>query len=145
MSSKTFIEQWTRDIGVEFKYVEEPEQLETPLCPYAVEFAAWCETLLAETNPTDDISINTNLLALQDAYWSWFELAPKKHRYHYLDPRNGKKCLFVVYYQTFVKLRKLAIAITKPRLKPPKPPQPSMTDQFLGLGEDLGPAFNVDE
>jgi hypothetical protein len=141
MSSNTFIEQWTKDIGIEFQYVEQQEPEEHPLCFFAADFFQWCQNLIDElhSNKVTDISINVALLDLQDTFWSWFTSAPKQHRYHHLNPKNGKKCLFAVYQETYMTLRKLALSITPPRLKePPKPPPPQTIDRGIFLGEDVG-------
>lgn len=115
-------------------------------CFYARKLALWaeqlCFTVLQEPCL---VSINQSKLQLQDKFFEWYIVVPKKHRV--LISANHI-CLFQVYQLAYERLRVAELAITPPllflppppaALPPPPPPPPPVQPQIAGifLGEQL--------
>ena len=129
----------------------EIEELEGPpprvpipesVCPYAEQFARWCQELCAELQKGATIvTVNQKKVLLLDKYFDWRAVVPKAHRTRMND--RGHRCIWHVFDETYLKVRALELALTPPMLflppkhqRPPKPVLPQVAGIVLGEIED---------
>jgi hypothetical protein len=96
------------------------------ICPPAKPFAEVCETLLQEVslNPTD-VKVNQALYTLQMKFFATYERVPAACRKHFTSTKV--RCIFQVYYETYVKLWTIDLKLRPPRFQEPPPPPPPPT------------------
>lgn len=120
--------------------VQEVEEEERDICPYALQFETWAIELVRE-HGTTLVSINQGKVLLVDRYFEWRATVPTAHRNRVND--QGHICIFHVFdeaYRTF-RTRELSIRppiIFIPEPKPPLPPPspPQIAGIFIGEVDD---------
>jgi hypothetical protein len=141
MNYQTDVEQRTLH-GVAFTLPG--SDTKSKMCPIAELFAPVCETLIQDVsaNPTD-VKVNQALHTLQAKFFSCYERAPAACRKH-MDSTTVR-CIFQLYYETYLKLWAIDLKLHPPRFQEPPAPPPPPTKVVKVYKIDSFPIGEVEE
>lgn len=148
----SFEARWERYKSVEFISREGRRRRPVSLfeecrsvCEYAEAFLEWAEGELADAlRDPDVVTINQAKLQLQDKYFSWLEVLPKRDHRQRTTTRPGHICVVHVYEEVYHLLRNAELSLTPPPLYiPPPPPPPPAPPQIAGIF--IGEQGDVDQ
>lgn len=113
------------------------------LCKFAEQFSTWAEKLYeaVEQDPSV-VFINQAKVLLIDQYFAYYTSVSRSHQDH-IGNRNGHKCIYQVFRETYFQLRTIELSLTPPMLFLPEPQQQPPPVQIPGLF--IGEVLDGDE
>jgi hypothetical protein len=114
-------------------------------CSYAAAFMEWAEALVTSAVATHDlVSVTEAKLLLQERYWQYYSVVPKRHR-EMVSSRGNHLCLFAVYQSSFDALQAETLSLKPPVYYPRVGERPEYSIDHWFKGTVLGDREVVEE